>query len=284
MFISFQLILFLWMVVISFLDSFKILNGIQKLNAAMCKKFYIKMNSFESNTGLLTDIDDVTKSKYYSNSIDIQKGFLNSYIYQAALSDVNNNELQCGEYLNDIAKNSYEFIISNTLSGKEQLKSEFKNFLKNKGTLACLLGGKSTGKSFFLQDFGSHNSDTSIVVNLQENSNILECLTSSLRSNVAIYQEILEGNDFPMSMNSSDIQKLKFLILSFVRVCEMKNKNAILIIDEANLGLKIDETTSAIKIKKVKSILALFSTLTKQQKKVGLLNFSFRLLLLLIVI
>ena len=87
-----------------------------------------------------------------------------------------------------------------------------------------------------------------------------------------------EGGEIPFELEISFQNVLKETTKEPIEILEILLKKIVqdspyyvvitLVVDEANLPLTITDKTSEAKIEQVKAILSLFTTLTKQQKKV----------------
>lgn len=170
------------------------------------------------------------------------------------------------------------------------------------GNFVCLLGGKSTGKSLVLEEFAEtkihrkKNLDRN-VVHIDMRSAYPSITTGFViaikDSKEEKWRDILLA--FGRTMFASKLEHLDgqvdrdFLNLDLILYLIRREPDQIfvlgellnqmtsrfpstvftLVIDEANLPLTINEKTSAADIKEVKGLLALFTKLTKQEKKVN---------------
>jgi hypothetical protein len=107
--------------------------------------------------GLLLGISDISSSKYYSTKVPIHHSVElvknNRLLYNIIESE--RNEVNIDEYLKIIEMAVDKFMEKNSVWDRKELVGGLEDIARKKGTFACLLGGKSTGKSLVLREFYS---------------------------------------------------------------------------------------------------------------------------------
>ena len=247
--------------------------------------------------GLLEGISNISTAKYYSSSIslqpvaDIVKN--KRLLYKIVEADCDYDSEEINKYLQRIFENTQVFMNNNTVWDRKDLYSGLDQITEVKGNFACLLGGKSTGKTLVLNEFSTHekgnrkviyvnlrNGYSSItdgfveVINKSKNEVWKEILWAflkkGLQSKVKVSDEVeLDFSSFidVVRTDKEPIKILKSLLIDMT--LRFPHEVITLVVDEANLALTINEDSSKEDIKQVKASLALFTSLTKEQKKVS---------------
>jgi hypothetical protein len=176
---------------------------------------------------------------------------------------------------------------------RDELKGAVQDIIARRGEFFCLLGGKSTGKSLVIQHLEKLclegcNIGIVFVVNQRiEGSNILKGLMTFPGTYLRLQKELdvavqigrhaatvfakEEEHDalskFIMALidNTKMEQPLQVLIEELLKRVE---GSLTLIIDEANIAFTITENTNEEKVEALVGILATFTQLKKQSRKV----------------
>jgi hypothetical protein len=247
--------------------------------------------SREKPVGLLNGISNIKTAKYYSSRIDLleaAKFALNdSYLMSIVRSKPNNTDID--QYLLSKHVTSDRFVKSNEVWDRTQLYQALANITSNKGCFACVLGGKSTGKSLVLESLFGQGEGKVIYVDMRTGySSITEGLLSTL-SDKEIDEIFKTLGATALEVISAFISKpgqtigLKACIdylqreskpdstyLSKILDKISESCNVTLVIDEANMAFAVDDKSSELKVGEVSKVLALFTKLTKQKQKVSL--------------
>jgi hypothetical protein len=207
----------------------------------------------EETFGLVYDM----KSNFYSQNINFQRAAVNlKTIDQVILDCIKEIKTKEHKTLADIIKNAENFIQSDIVYSRFELKSVLTYIIEGKGIFACLLGGRNTGKSLVLGDLQKCNPDKVFLIDLRMDSSILRGLLSNLK----------------VKMKEQHYNIVLSDPTSFTEVIDNLANNLpppiTLIIDEANLAFMIDESTSITEIDEAKETLSIFTALTKQLNKV----------------
>jgi AAA+ ATPase superfamily predicted ATPase len=161
------------------------------------------------------------------------------------------------------------------------------------GNFVCLLGGKSTGKSFVIRHFEENDRNTVFVVDLRKHGgDILKGLLQVLKERRNRYIDLakeIEGASilaraltiFTKNKYYSEILKIiaeleKVLgnelavksLPSLIEELINHRGNITLIIDESNIAFNITKDTTTEEIKGLKEALAMFTLMTKQSRQV----------------
>jgi len=192
-----------------------------------------------------------------------------------------------------VETNMDKFMWKNKVWDRKELLHRLDDIARKRGNFACLLGGKSTGKSLVLGELSRNNmmNRKVIYIDMREYSGITQGLVDVLsKSNIVQFQNLskefvknvlaiakLKVSDLVeidvralldiLLKDSDPNTALKTLIGDIVRGCP--NECITLVLDEANLPLTISNDTPISDIMQVGATLSLFTTLTKQQKKVN---------------
>ena len=209
------------------------------------------------------------------------------------------------QHLQNIETKMDAFMRENKVWDRSELFLGLDGATRKRGNFACLLGGKSTGKSLVLGEFSRETSPNKEVIYvdmrrgfpsithgfirvINENKKTFEIIWNTIAS---VFTELLqgtkikgpakvptEGGEIPFELEISFQNVLKETSKEPIEILEILLKQIVqdspyyvvitLVVDEANLPLTITDKTSEAKIEQVKAILSLFTTLTKQQKKV----------------
>ena len=275
-------------------------NSFAKFSRRFCKSS-IRFNSSElrnkigshKSIGLLTSITDIKEANHYSNNINIQDYISKEAkdeknIFKVFMTYWNGDLLKFDQNLTEIIKKATTFVESKELWNREEIKSELDTILNGKSNFVCFLAGKSTGKSLIVKNFQNQYKEKVFVVNLRQNLNMLEALIDTLRKNESEISIALKK--FMIDSSTNVVEKITFETIKAEHLRSLVNyssesteQNAFsklvnqlisklgvitLIIDEANLALNISDRTSMSDILVAKQALALFTTLTKEERKV----------------
>jgi hypothetical protein len=177
---------------------------------------------------------------------------------------------------------------------REELKGAILSTIAGSGRFVCLLGGKSTGKTLVTRYLEKSSLGNVFVVNLRvEGSDILTGLIEVLKERREYYLDLLSQGDLNVAKavggllatftakekqyeafskfltsitdNINMKQPLKVLINELLARVEGK---ITIIIDEANMAFGITSGTKQENIDSMKGILATFTQLTKENRKV----------------
>jgi hypothetical protein len=188
----------------------------------------------------------------------------------------------------------------NEVWDRDELKGKIEDIIADRGEFVCLLGGKSTGKTLVIRYLEKVSLENKLsmgnvfVVNLRaEGSDILTGLIAVLRERRKYYVDLesegkldvlkavsgfaasffahgkqYEAFDKLMSTlvdNNKFKQPLKVLINELLKRVE---GSITLVIDEANIAFTMTPGTEESEVKALKGILAIFTQLTKETRKV----------------
>jgi hypothetical protein len=279
-------------------------HGLRYLNPKISTAKILSKNMYSITTdnkefkGLLSGISNISTADYYSNNISIVEA-MNLVGDQKILHHIiesygGSDPVKANAFYDTMFQTMSDFIYKNTVWDRKELLDGLEDLIKTKGKLVCLLGGKSTGKSFVLKHFsriekknkkviyinmrGGYSSIVARFVEVMKNENgfldllkavvkvVLETKTtlkfseiSSETSLLPLLKLISDDGMTPMTLFENLIE----------RMINNEPKSVItLVVDEANLPFTINDRTSETKIEEVKAALALFTRLTKEEKKV----------------
>ena len=283
-------------------------NSARKRTAKMMKKTiaslgHIQRRSHHHHHGLLQSIPDFRNANFYSNSMNLRESKLllknTSHIYQSAVKDVPSD--QVGNYLDAIKVTASSFIMKDEVFDREEILSQFRSLIRERGNFVCLLGGKSTGKSLIFQHLQNSNfsekNESVFIIDMRlygVKRDMLESLLKSLsqtktvRAKEFIKKVVTEAIVPFVSSSISPYVGEELTAKSIASIMEEIQKNRLneseilekllselsilfgnmtIVIDEANLAFdpynSNDET-----LNKAKADLQVFTRLTKQTKKV----------------
>ena len=247
--------------------------------------------------GLLSGVSDIASAHYYSDKLVIKNTYRllqdSQYIFDICSKNAGGDTTRLNEDLKRMAAKAGSYIKSDVLWNRDELKSCLHNIVSDEGRFVCLLAGKSTGKSLVLKKLQEGSPDKVFVVNLRLNPNILTGLVKTLRDRQQWdmqekAKEILVRVVTSFAMQSNPLVSLvvkpdevqKYFNVPHARPDSEALPALIndlvsglgevtLVIDEANIAFTILSTTPYSEIKAVKEALGLFTTLTKEQKKVS---------------
>jgi len=247
--------------------------------------------------GLLSGVSDIASAHYYSDKLVIKNTYHllqdSQYIFDICSKNAGGDTARLNEDLMRISQKATSYIESDVLWNRDELKSCLHNIVTRKGRFVCLLAGKSTGKSLVLKKLQEESPGKVFVVNLRLNPNILTGLVKTLRDRQQWdmqekAKEILVRVVTSFAMQSNPLVSLvvkpdevqKYFNVPHARPDSEALPALIndlvsglgevtLVIDEANIAFTILSTTPYSEIKAVKEALGLFTTLTKEQKKVS---------------
>ena len=230
----------------------------------------------------------------------------NRFLYDIVEKECESDPDKIDKHLEDMETKMDEFLRKNKVWDRSELFLGLDGATRKKGNFTCLLGGKSTGKSLVLGEFSGDTSPNKKVIYvdmrrgfpsithgfirvINENKKTFEIIWNTIAS---VFTELLqgtkikgpakvptEGGEIPFELEISFQNVLKETTKEPIEILEILLKKIVqdspyyvvitLVVDEANLPLTITDKTSEAKIEQVKAVLSLFTTLTKQQKKVN---------------
>lgn len=243
--------------------------------------------------GLLSGIEDANISIYYSRKLDLKtvSNLLNDkgYIYKSALDDVGGDESKFDEYLSEIMAKKKDFMNKKIVWNRDALKETLEAIVENEegGTFACLLGGKSSGKSLVLYDMEGRKANKMFLVDLRDNPNIFTGLLDVLQNRKDskyedLYAEMMPSifDAFAMKIGiKSNTGKSSFRSLYDLEKGRLTLQNLLyrmldkipgvftIVIDEANIAFTLSGTANEQQRKEAMEALEIFTKLTKQTKK-----------------
>lgn len=251
--------------------------------------------------GLLSGISNITSAEYYSNNIQLEKAVQlvknNRVLYDIVSQECAFNLNNIDEYLESILDKLDIFMGKNKVFDRAELIDGLENASETTGNFVCLLGGKSTGKSLVLKEFAQEEKSnknvfyvdmrigySSItygfisVIKMSKNARLKELILTLLKTALASKVKLL-GDHFELDFNSfldlvSKEPDPTIVLESLLNGMAGESKVITLVVDEANLPLTIDSETSTADIKQVKATLALFTRMTKQEKKINVILVS----------
>lgn len=176
-------------------------------------KFLFVSNKENQQNGLLSSLIYITDDEYYSKELNIKKAYNlvsdKKYIYNICIQYADGNTEKLEENLIQIRNDITTFIKSKVLWDREYLQSFLDDIVKNEGFFVCFLAGKSTGKSFIINNLRERNPDKVFVVSLREYPNIIVGLVNVLRK-----QQLISGLDskFSLSLQAKQKKKIRYLL------------------------------------------------------------------------
>ena len=274
------------------------LRSFQKSKSMKCYKIQLRNVSSDfvlSQNGLLSGISDIKKAQFYSDNILIKSSYEllqnPNHIYSICLKNAGGNITKLNENLKNMSDKAKNFVESNEVWDRQELITSIESVIEDKGKFVCLLAGKNTGKSLVLRHMEKKLSEKVYKVDLRLYPDILGCLLWTLhdRQQICIKDKIIPlltdtfsraigqfFGDYKMFTEKEFEEKLNVALgkrnpggLKSVIANLVADLGVItLVIDEANIALKITDRTSADDVKATSEALALFTLLTKQEKKV----------------
>ena len=247
----------------------------------------------QERRGLLLDVD-VKNADFFTTQLNLNESenLLKDEmcIYNVLMEEVVENSSTVDETLELILQKADYFIQSNQLWNRDKFQRALKDIFNRKGIFACVLGGKNTGKSLVMQEMERLEKKV-FVVDLRRNSNILGSLVEKLRErrlrfkptdfNNAIIKflagAVLKWTDGKVKdiLSQADYQtvvdaliKKPAALASVLDDLSIGYGGITLIVDEANIALTIQDSTTEAKIAATLEALAVFTRLTKQTKTV----------------
>jgi len=240
---------------------------------------------------LLTGLKDATNSLYYAPEIDVDTVLTlvrdKSYIYTVALDCFDGDVIQAKNHLRYIANTSKNFLKSRKFWNRVEILDKLNEIVSDNGIFACLLGGKSTGKTFLLKQLKDNKDHRVIFVDLRENSDLFDALVTALELvdrpslMILLQKHILSNIDITPQIKNVKVKastlfesispavKTSYLLKLLTHVIdEFKGISMSIVIDEADVAFKIDQNTTAEEIKRSKEVLSLFVSLTRANYKV----------------
>lgn len=217
-------------------------------------------------------------------------------IYNVALEENHGDATACRSNLTEIFNKAATFLFNDTdIWDREELQEALGEAIQDRGNFVCLLGGKSTGKTLLIKNMEKLNMNNVFRVNLRlEGKNILNGLTTVFEERRKYYLNLnkqknlklgvamglftrifyrpssLEFNtikDFTDALLDISVAKQPLKIVIGELLKSVKG-NVTIIIDEANLAFDITSATSQEDIANKVEALALFTSLTKENKQV----------------
>ena len=128
----------------------------------------LKAASTHTSTGdgLLFGVLNISASNYYSSKLPIHhaKEIVknNRLLYDIIESERKNVNID--KYLENIEVTIDKFMENNSVWDRKELLSELDDITRKRGIFACLLGGKSTGKSLVLRKFSEQEENNRKVI------------------------------------------------------------------------------------------------------------------------
>lgn len=244
--------------------------------------------------GLLFNISDITTSAAtFSEEISLKESVEllkeREYIYNICWDNAERNVEKLDKNLKNMLQKATVFMESDQLWNRNQLVLGLEDIISKKGNFVCLVGGKSTGKSLVGKKMKERFQEKVFIANLRDDPSILSCLFKELREYHLKYKSTPFGNAILKTVGGMLLQlsPLKNIIAPddfksiFDAVQEQPSALSTLlndmatnlggitvIVDEANLAFTITEDcTTPAQIQDTKNALALFTKLTKENKK-----------------
>lgn len=275
----------------------KMLNS--RIKAGICRSRFLSTKKLH---GLLSGVSDISSTLYYSDKIITSSAASlvrdQTRLYNICLNNEGGDVSKAHETLQSNVLSGKAFLESDKVCNRKQFVSLLDDIVTQRGIFACVLSGKSTGKTIVLNDLQKRHPVSKVFcVDLRTcGSNILEGLVDVLQQKLSCQDpNIISDNernilsqiviDCVEKVMGVDVESSSVYIQQYpdilgtmkdehrmlkVLVTELIAKlgNITLIIDEANLALAIHDDTSAEDIKHTKNTLAFFTSLTKVYKKV----------------
>jgi ABC-type cobalamin/Fe3+-siderophores transport system ATPase subunit len=238
----------------------------------------------EPGVGLLSGYEinatfETTAPRFYSRNMDIMstKKVLNNR-YQ--IYNVVNASRMSAEMVTSIASQAANFATSDELYDRTELRTYMEGIVSEPaGSFVCLLGGKSTGKSKLVKIFSERHAGAVLAVDCRNNPNIVAGLLATVAqkdaTNMAKLQKVLHGLAMDAAASSGfsnsfaalypPAQRSLAVVLNLI--VENVKGDVTIIVDEANCALATEGTEENVSA--TRQALALFTRLTKQERKVG---------------
>ena len=281
----------------------------KKAHDVVAKVFNEENNNNNTGLGLLAGIPDVRSADFYTRKMNLPEASKMvmdyNYIYASALRDAGGDVIKLDTNLKKIEKSAVAFMKLGQMWDRAELKSHLESIVSSEGKFACLLAGKSTGKSLILRNLEQDHMEKVFVVNLRVHGpDILEGLRNVLQERKSYFSKSVEkmkgvvvpavGAAMPFGIGgvvSKVIEELlkdddpatKTLSVLVNGLIKGLGNNVTLIIDEANIAFTITDITENADIKSTKAALELFTFLTKEAQKVIRLFSTFLFLLIIII-
>jgi hypothetical protein len=244
--------------------------------------------------GLLSNIQSISAAKYFTSNMSIneaaQMTLNKSYVYKEAVNDANTLGEDITNYLSRIYNASAEFISSDVLWERKELMNILEKTVSSEiGMLMCVLGGKSTGKSFLLKKIESIYPENVFIINMRSYKDIVPGLINVIKrrldeknKNVTNFVDTFEAVTDTLSggmfkpINELVRKKLRTYVDTQGNDSSIKDAlerllgfvdKVTIVIDEANLALTFDENDH-VKKKEAKFFAAVMTLMTKEEKKV----------------
>ena len=276
-------------------------TGILRLRTTSLSSTNIPSNRREATphiyNGLLCGLLNISSAKYYSTNAPIHESAElvknNRLLYDIIERECESDQSRIDEYLENMESNMDAFMEKNTVWDRKELLRGLDDIARKKGNFVCLLGGKSTGKSLVLKEFSLEKKKNSkvfcidmrsgypsitygflSVIKKSNNAKVIEFLLNLFKSLVAKvkmsqYIEIDFNAFLDIVKTEKDPTSILESLLDDITDNLYSGEVITLVVDEANIPLTINDNTSEAKIEQVKASLALFTRLTKQEKKVS---------------
>jgi hypothetical protein len=239
--------------------------------------------------GLLSNIHNISTAEYFTSNMSMEDAALMalnySYVYKEAVEDARTLREDITNYLTRIYKASADFIHSNVLWDRKDVMDILEKTVSTEtGALMCVLGGKSTGKSFVLNQLESKYPENVFIINMRSYENFLpglidvikrrlEWKSSAISDDVAGVSDLFgffkpKTDEFKKQLkeflkvqgNDSSISKALERLVFYV-------KKVTIVIDEANLAMIIDDNDH-VKKAKATFLAAVLTSMTKERKQV----------------
>lgn len=239
-----------------------------------------------AHAGLLTGLNSFESSLFYTQELNLVKAAElaadKKYLCQSAELDAAECGLKFDDYIAKLQKASDNFIFSDERWDREELVDCIEDIIARRGKFCCLLGGKSTGKTFVLNSLISDPKNRNVIlINLRKHKNILSGLKYALNERKS---NLRRGTDAITSIITAGLSSvnLSFDSKAFLKILMDANPDVILgdIVSELvkNVGpvtLIIDEANAEFSNEPEKRVesqdaLRLFTCLTKKERLVSL--------------
>ena len=101
------------------------------------------------------DIDDISNTRYFTTDLDISsvpEALKRRSLYTSWMEDVCYHSEDADKYLEHVLSNITQFFMENEVWNRDELRASLERIVTGRGQFACLLGGRSTGKSLLLNE------------------------------------------------------------------------------------------------------------------------------------
>ena len=255
--------------------------------------------STEAIRGLLSGVANIKSAQYYSDNIEIDKATSlvldKMRLFNICLENANGDQEKMQKTLDNLVQTADNFIDSRIVWDRQEFINSLENIIKRKGNFACVLAGKTTGKTLVLKDLQNRFPEKVFCVDLRRSSSdILTGLLAVLKQKINVHDGLFSLSETSRRFLEQVVvdcveivapkENIDFDLQKYIDIIKKSNYNTVLetlieklvaklgsitlIIDEANLALTIDDDTSEEDIKATRKALALFTSLTKVDNQV----------------